>query len=281
MNWFNSLDSVVRLQQILSWVGVVSALLAAVCGVLAYYLNNQARSLQARPAEEQVTEGAETPLPQLSQEEADQQPQEEADAEEAGLDEGEAARLRERIEELQSQLEQVGFEAGQDRAEVEQIRSQLAGLRQRNADLEARAEEAEGAAEQAQAALAALQRAEEEQGAIPDDEEEKFMRAMAGKPTGPVDIVAVAGLDDSRRTAEELQALMERAGWRQVQVREAQFQGVPEGLYMVVHSQETMPEYAAALAIGLAIIDLMPMPARVKTNEGKEPGYLGIVVGSR
>ncbi|HSR53171.1 MAG TPA: hypothetical protein VLV83_20295 [Acidobacteriota bacterium] len=286
MSWFNSLDSVVRLQQILSWVGVVSAILAAVCGVLAYYLNNQARTLHVRQVEERMTEETQD-VPQDDQGDQPEsvgEEQAEGESEEGGLEEaspkagGQIALLEEQIESLRAELRQSEEDARQARTRADQAQEEAAGLRtelddlrQRAQGLETRAEDAEESAQEARLELQAAQEAEEEQ----------FLKALRDKPSGPVDIVAVQGLEGSRETAAHLQSLLERAGWDQVQVREAQFEGTPEGIYFVVHSQQTMPEYAAPLAIGLAIVDLMPMPARVKANPGKSPGYLGIVIGAR
>ncbi len=108
----------------------------------------------------------------------------------------------------------------------------------------------------------------------------RFLQAMRGKRSGQLEIISVAGSEQSKKIALELGALLNEAGWSQVKVSESEFRVRPPETYFVVHSQESMAEYAAGLALGLAIVDLMAVPAKVRANRSRPTGYLGLVVGT-
>ncbi|MFQ5740983.1 MAG: hypothetical protein ACE5JX_18430 [Acidobacteriota bacterium] len=251
-SWFSSLETVVRIQSVAAWIGVAGAVLAVLGGIFAYFLGIQATQLR-----EQVTgERLESTRADLREKQR------------AGLAELEQTR------QLLLQSEERG-EAFADR--IESLEKQLRQARATTVAARLKAHEAE---ERAAAAspVAPSDSSGGREGRISLRQRRKFLKAMEGKPAGELTLVAEAGNLESVSLAKELESLLKEAGWRPTYA-EATFRKPPQGLSFVVRSQQTMPESAVALSIGLAIIDLMPMPARVLINPSRPPGFLGIVVG--
>ncbi|MEE8583331.1 MAG: hypothetical protein V3T83_00605 [Acidobacteriota bacterium] len=271
-SWFSSLETVLRLHSVMSWLTILAAFAAVASGVFAYILSNQASALRERAAEEQL----QTALQATREDRAELENQ-------ANQAEQRRQGLAQEVEELEAALEDSRLQAQQAGEEAEAARRQRDAERRR----------ANAALDDASQKQAALQRALSEpedlksarrteaaqQGALSQRQREKLLRALSDKPSGEVTLVAVAGDADSNSLAKGLQEALTEAGWT-VAFRQGQFTSKPQGLYFVVHSQESMPQYTLQLAVGLAVIDLMPMPAKIRVNAKKPPGSLAIVVGS-
>ena len=266
-SWLSSLETVLRLHSVMSWLTILAALAAVASGIFAYILSNQASALREGAAQEQVQPA----LQAVREDRAELENQ--ANQAEQGRQE-----LAQEVAQLEAALDESRLQAQQAGEEAEEARRQRDAQRGR----------ADAALDDAAQKQAALQRALSEledlksaaqQGTLSQRQRDKLLRALSGKPTGAVTLVAVVGDADSNSLAKGLQEALTEAGWI-VTFREGQFASKPQGLYFVVHSQESMPQYTLQLAVGLAVIDLMPMPAKIRVNAQKASGSLAIVVGS-
>ncbi len=271
-SWLSSLETVLRLHSVMSWVTILAALVAVASGIFAYILSTQASALRQRAAEEKLQ-----PALQAAQESQAELENQVHSAEQHRQE------LAQEVEELHAALKESRLKADQAAQEAGAALQQLDAERRRaDAALD---EATQSRAELAQANselkdLKSARQAEVDQyGALSPRQREKLLKALSGKPTGSVALVAVAGETDSISLAQGLQETLTQAGWRAT-LREGQFASKPEGLYFVVHSQESMPQFTLQLAVGLAVVDLMPMPAKIRVNAAKPPGSLGIVVGT-
>lgn len=263
-SWFNSLDSVVRLHGLMSWITILAALVAVACGIFAYILSNQATALR-----EQAKAQVEPPL-----QAAPEKGQRQTEAEQLQVQlEQEVKSLTTALEKSQQQAQQLEEEAAQARRGLDDQRKDTEAARQEAAQKQSELAGALSELDDLKAAFAA------QENPFSAQKRAKLLRALSDKSTGEVTVVSVAGNESSQSLAQGLQETLQKAGWTAI-LREGRFASQPEGLYFVVHSQESMPQFTLQLAIGLAVIDLMPMPAKIRVNPEKPPGSLGIVVGA-
>lgn len=267
-SWFGSLDNIEPLHTLVSWIAIAAAVVAAACGIFAYILSNQASALR-----EQAASHIEPSL-QEAQEDRAESEQQVLEAEKM------QAQLKQEVESLQASLEE-------SRQKVRDLEEEASTARQERDAQRRRADQAQQQASQRQSELAgaradldelrAAQAAQKQP--FSEQKRNKLLHALSGKPAGEVTVVAVDGNESSQSLAQGLDETLQKAGWKVV-LRQGRFATEPEGLYFVVHSQESMPQYTLQLAVGLAVIDLMPIPAKIRVNPEKPPGSLGIVVGN-
>lgn len=283
-SWLSSLETVLRLHSLVSWVAIFSAGLALACGLFAYLLSNKAEGLRDKAMQVQVEKALQTAarlpppaqVPAESEAPAGKPAQPSRQALELERMTQDVQGLRDSLEQAQAQArqsQQAAEEAGRQRdAEHQRAEKALAEAAAKQKDLQAARTELD----QLKASSAAQQATQ--QGPFSQHQKEKLLRALEGKPAGSVTLVSVSGNSPSQQLSRELADTLKQAGWT-VELREGVFNEVPDGLYFVVQSQESMPQYTLQLAVGLAVIDLMPMPAKIRVNPQKPAGSLAIVVG--
>ncbi len=255
-SWFNSLETVLRTQNLLLWLAIVAAVTAALSSGTAFWLSRRAGTLR----QEQTSR-------ELVSLQAEKQDHEDAAAEIALLRQ-ELSASQERTSQLEGELQ--GLEQ-----QVEEFQAVAERNRDRAAAAERRISQAEAAAARATATDQPTL-----PGGLTEREKQKLREALQGKPAGNITLISVSGSSESANLAADLDALLRRVGWRTT-IFEAVFQSPPEGLAFVVQNRQNMPQGLLPLSVGLTIIDLMPMPARVQLNPNRPPDFLGLIVGVR
>jgi hypothetical protein len=95
---------------------------------------------------------------------------------------------------------------------------------------------------------------------------EQFLKLLCESPGGNVNVTAVHGNRNSINFANELDNLLNKAGWPTRGVKQAIFTGNPTGLILTVNSSKETPPYASKLQHILKTIGL-PVSAEMHTED--------------
>ncbi len=277
--WLQSLDSIVRAAALFSWLGVGLALLAALCGATALYLNREASARRKQLHQQQV---AALTVPA-------QEDETEAEAGSAEGDGEQVARLQQQLED-QRQLLMASEERQEtflDRIEALQEELREARRPARPAapppgrrDIALAEESAppdETAAPDETAPEAEVDEQAEGEPILSAEHRQILRNALTGKPSGDLTLVTIAGMPASARLAAELREVLEPLGW-EVQAIQGVFREPPPECIFVMHSRESVPPTASSLSVALALVQLMSLPIKVAPNPQRPPGYLGLIV---
>ncbi len=232
-----------RLQHWTIWFAIAAAVAAAASGALSYYLSGVEASLRESALREKVM------------------------ASRAELEhESEAARLE--LDDLRRQLDDSEARANGFLDKIETLERKLA----------------ESPAKKVAAAVPKPAPASQPVPAAPSHflsslQSSQLRAALQGQPAGEATLVSVSGDERSLAFAQELESVLNQAGWT-ASVIQAVFTSPPEELVFVVHSKESLPPRQIALARALSESGLLQLPAKVLINPRRPDGYLGLVVAA-
>lgn len=236
--WWSSLESLLRTQNILLWVGMVSALIVALSGVFGFVVNSRITTLRQSVSQQAASHETESDQQLRVQSEELAQTKQLLDASET-RSEG----FLDRIESLEEQLESLT----QDRDQWKK----LAGSRQ-------------------------APQAAPPSGFLTPDQRTKFLRALENSPPSSLTLITIAGNEASRKLGNQIAQLIRQAGWT-AYTQEEEFPDPPPSLTFVVHSREATPESALNLSVAMAVVDLVPFPPKVMLDSNHPRGFLGLI----